>query len=271
MIKNLAIGGGSNRLLLLLALVFGVVCAVLIGVYLSNLDSKDSAGVSSTTVPVVVAAVDIAPLTEITPEMVTVRELPLEAVVTGAFDTTDLAIGQTAQVTIVAGEQVLPSKVVADPSNAVVQFGDDTPLSLVIPDGKRAFSIFLSPVAAAGGLARPGDHVDLILSNTPEASDDAAASIISGDACYVLQDVSVLAIGGTLLRTTSDSDSAGIAAVGAAGGSDTMTLAVSPGEAATLAAVQGSVNGGGVDTQLWVSLRPFTERGATGDLPACGS
>ena len=38
MIKNLAIGGGSNRLLLIFALVLGLTAAVLVGVYLSSLN-----------------------------------------------------------------------------------------------------------------------------------------------------------------------------------------------------------------------------------------
>ena len=67
MIKNLAIGGGSNKLLLISALVLGLLCAVLIGVYLTSLeDGGGSGSTSSATVPVVVATVDIPAATTIT-------------------------------------------------------------------------------------------------------------------------------------------------------------------------------------------------------------
>lgn len=261
MIKNLAIAGGSNKALLFLALILGLVCAVLVGVYLSGLDKDGGSSSSGSTVPVVVASADIAPLTVITEQMLTVKEIPADLALTGTFTSFDQAVGQTAKVQIVAGEPVMATKVTSAAS-AITAYGESAPLSLIIPQGKRAFAIYLSPVAAAGGLSRPGDHVDVLLST--EGSESAPAG-----ACYVLQDVEVLAIGESLKRTASEGDTSGIASASTNVEATAMTLAVTPQEAWQLAAYQKSVNQGNVGQQLWVSLRPFSERGAAGDIPAC--
>ena len=162
MIKNLAIGSGNNRMLLLAALLLGLISAILIGLYLSSLEGSGDSAAPVTTRTVVVAATEIDPLTQITAEMLTAKAIPLDLVLTGAFDDTEDAIGQTAQVSIVPGEQILQSKVTS-PDSALDFFGDEAPLSLIIPEGMRAFTIATSSVGAAGGLVRPGDYVDLIV------------------------------------------------------------------------------------------------------------
>jgi len=121
MIKNLAIGGGSNRLLLIFALVLGLLCAILVGVYLSGLSSSDTTPKTTTTVPVVVALQDIPPLTVVTDTMLTVKNVPTDLAVLGAFTKPADAVGQTAQVQIAAGEQVLPSKVTSTLSAASLE------------------------------------------------------------------------------------------------------------------------------------------------------
>lgn len=268
MIKNLAIGGGSNKLLLVFALLLGLLCAVLVGVYLSSLDSNDNGGGSSSaaTVPVVVAARDIPALTLVTEDMLTIKNMPADVVLAGVFRETSEAVGQTTQVQIVAGEQVLPNKV-SSATGSIREFGADAPVSTLLPQGSRAFTIYLSQVGAVGGLARAGDNVDLILSSDPGATEDGTVS--SGTACYVLQDVKVLATGTTISQTTSDGDIDGLAGVDPAGESSTMTLVVNPSQAISLAAFQKSVSGNSIGQQLWVSLRPFGERGVVADLPTC--
>lgn len=268
MIKNLAIGGGSNKLLLMFALLLGLVCATLVGVYLSGLNSDESDGgnATSATVPVIVAAQDIPALTTVTAEMVTVKSVPADLVLPGVFRASDDVVGQTTQVAIVTGEQVLPTKVTST-AGTISQLGQDSPLSQLIPQGYRAFSIYLSRTASVGGLARAGDHVDLLLSWDTGAFDENASS--SGKACVVLQDVSVLAVGEFLSQTTSDGDVEGLAAVDPNGDAKQMTLAVTPQQSLQLAAFQKSVSDDSVGQQFWVALRPFSERGAVGDLPAC--
>ncbi len=266
MIKNLAIGSGNNRALLLAALLLGLISAILIGIYLSSLDGGEGAPPPVTTRTVVVAAVEITPLTQITPEMLVVKSIPLDLVLTGAFTDTEDAIGQTAQISIVPGEQILQSKVTS-PDSALDFFGVEAPLSLIIPEGMRAFTIATSAVGAAGGLVRPGDYVDLIL--TGEAIDAPEGVLTGASACYVLQNVEVLALNSNLSRTTGSSDAAAIAAVSANPEASRATMAVTSEEAWQLAAAQRSVSGGGVETQLWMSLRPFGDSSIAAGLPTC--
>jgi Flp pilus assembly protein CpaB len=110
--------------------------------------------------------------------------------------------------------------------------------------------------------------VDLLISgeltDVPEVS-----SLTPSTACYVLQNVEILALDSTLKRTASGSDAAGIAAVDTNTEASRATLAVTPSQVWQLAAVQGNVSGGGVDRQLWLSLRPFGDSAAIGGIPTC--
>jgi pilus assembly protein CpaB len=262
MIKNLAIGGGSNRLLLIFALALGLLCAILVGVYLSGLSSSDTAPKTTATVPAVVALQDIPPLTVVTDAMLTVKNVPTDLAVLGAFTKPADVVGQTAQVQITAGEQVIPSKVTSTLSAASL-YGNNVPLSLLLPAGARAFSIAVSQVTSAGGLVRAGDYVDII-SGTSHAAN--APGTTNTSSCYVLQDVEVLVVGGTLANPKSQTNAGALAATLPEPAASVMTFAVSPQNASVLAATQGG-NGG-----LLVALRPFGEHGpAAGNLPTCGS
>jgi len=267
MIKNLAIGGGVNKGFLALALVLGILSAVLIGVFLSSADKGSSGGATSAaTVPVVVAAQDIPAFTRVTETMVTVREVPVDLALAGVFGSAEDVTGQVTQVQVLTGEQVVPAKVTATGVNIPV--GGSAPASFLIPEGKRAFSIALSSVGSAGGLVRAGDYIDILVSGAKTA-EGSQELLTPGASCYMLQDIEVLAIGTTL---KSAGAGAGDAVAGAETntGAKSATLAVTPEEASWLAGAQQSVNGDGVGNQLWVALRPFGEHGQNADLPACG-
>jgi pilus assembly protein CpaB len=271
MIKNLAIGGGSNRLLLIFALVLGLLCAILVGVYLSGLSSSDTTPTTTTTLPVVVAIQDIPPLAVVTDAMLTVKNVPTDLAVLGAFTKPADVVGQTAQGQITAGEQVLPSKVTSAVSAATL-YGNNAPLSLLVPSGARAFSIAVSQVASAGGLVRAGDYIDIISSTSHTTNTDTATSTTSVSSCYVLQDVQVLVVGGTLANPNSQTNAGTLAGTLPDPVATVMTVAVTPQNAGVLAAAQGSPGSGSVGQPLWVSLRPFGEHGpATGNLPICGA
>jgi pilus assembly protein CpaB len=262
MIKNLAIGGGSNRLLLIFALVLGLLCAILVGVYLSGLSGSDTTPTTTTTVPVVVALQDIPPLTVVNDTMLTVKIVPTDLAVLGAFTKPADVVGQTAQVQITAGEQVLPSKVTSTLSAASL-YGNNVPLSLLLPAGTRAFSIAVSQVTSSGGLVRAGDYVDILSSSSQATSDSGATTKVSS--CYVLQDVQVLVVGGTLANPKSQTNAGALAATLPDQAASVMTFAVTPQNASILAAKGGTGNGG-----LFVALRPFGEHGAAaGNLPTC--
>jgi Flp pilus assembly protein CpaB len=256
MIKNIA-AGGSNRTLLFLALLMGLLCAALVGVYLNNLEGGSGGG-SSSTVPVVVAATDIPALTTITSDMVTLSDVPEDMVLAGAFTDPGAVVGKKTQVAIVPGQQLLTTNAV-DAALAQEAYGPDAPLSLIIPAGKRAYAIYVSKVASVGGLARAGDYVDLMLN--ADSADGTTSS-----ACYVMQDVQVLAVGATVASAAPDAS--GVASVATNPDATTYSLAVTPEQALTLAATQRSVSDGSVGKQMWVVLRQFGDHGVAG-VPAC--
>jgi Flp pilus assembly protein CpaB len=262
MIKNLAIGG-SNRGLLLLALLMGAVCAALVGVYLSGLESGGGSGETSATVPVVVAARDIPAQTLIAEDMLVVKDMPEDLALVGSFTQPADLVGLRTQIALVAGQQLQTTNA-SDATIAQEAFGPDAPLSLVIPAGKRAFAIYVSPVASVGGLARSGDYVDLMLSSATGEEGDASTA----PTCLAMQDIQVLAVGQTPLRPAAEGDPTGIDAVAANPQASTYTLAVTDQQAMQLAAAQEGVSESSVGQQLWVVLRPFGDHTPTNG-PAC--
>jgi len=269
MIKNLAIRDASSKTLLLLAIVLGLVTAVLVGIYLKGLDSGGSSASGGPTLNIVVAAQDIPALTRITGDMVTVKALPSDSVLAGTFHTTNQVVGQVTQVDLAAGEQVIAPRIAPTGEAAQETLGANTPLSLVVPEGKRAFSIYSSRVAAVGGLVRPGDYIDVVLSGakTGEGSQDF---LTPGAACYLLQDVQVLAVDENLKGASASGEANAITAAPNAGDAHSTTVAVTADEAWWLAAAQQNVSGDGVGNQLWIVMRPFGEHGQNANLPLCG-
>jgi pilus assembly protein CpaB len=273
MIKNLAAGGGSSRMLLFAALILGLLAAILVGVYLSNLNSDNGTNTSTaggTEVPVVVAAQDIPALTVVTEQMLVVKNIPLDVAVAGAFAKTADVVGQTAQVNVAVGEQVLPAKVTSV-TTAQSQFGVSTPLSLVIPQGMRAISVLIGQVSSAGGLVRPGDHIDLIDPKSVSANTDDGSQVNIGSACYVLQDVKVLTVGTVLASPNASTDANILAAAPVDTLAKLIVVAVNPSDAALVAAAQQTPGDASVEQPLWASLRPFGEHGAVAGVAVCGN
>jgi pilus assembly protein CpaB len=230
MIKNQALGGRSNKGLILLGLFLGFISAVLVVVYLSQSGGGGGGEVSGTEVtPVVVASLDIAAGTRIVEEMVETKDIAADTVLAGVFSDTEVVIGQVARVPLVAGEQVITTKVTA--TGAAIADGENPPLAFVIPEGKRAVSIQVSNVIGASGLIRPGDFVDVIL--TMEVGEDNIAQTI-------LQNVLVLSVDQDVTRAVvSEGEEAPVVGDGTEVNSEatTVTLAVSPahGEVLTVA------------------------------------
>jgi len=270
MIKNLALGGMSNRMPLILGLLLGVISAALIVVYLGQGKGGGSGSgqVSGDGVPTVVASRDIAAGTKITRDMLTVRQLPADVVLQGAFQDPAGVVDKVTSVPIVSGEQVLASKV-SDTGTDLSEFGGDLPLSVTIPSGKRAFAVEVSEVSAAGGLIKPGFYVDVIQSGVTVSATDSSQPV--GTSCYLAQDVEVLAVSQEQVKATSESagSAESIAGAGMAPTAVSLTLAVTPQEAGALAAAQQGVDGEDVGEQVWVSVRPFGEHGVSGDLTMC--
>ena len=264
MIKNQALGGRSNKGLILLGLFLGIVSAVLVVVYLSQASDGGGGDVSGGAVtPAVVATQDIAAGTRVTEEMVEVREISAGAVLAGVFGDTADVIGQVTRIPLVAGEQVIPTKVTA--TGAAIGGVDNPPLAYVVPEGKRAVSVEVSSIIGASGLIRPGDYVDVILTVRIESTDAAEAGgfVLEGGkdeiARTVLQNAQVLTIDQEVTTAVpSEGEETGLAATDDADANSeatTVTLAVSPvhGEVLTVAETCGKNFSG----RLALALRAF--------------
>lgn len=242
MIKNLAIGGGSNRVLLLVALVLGVVSAVLVGVFLSQAGGNGGGnGGVGATVPVVVTAKEVPAGTKITADMVTVKSIPTDVAVPNVFGKLEDVVGKVTRVALVSGEQIVASRLVGAGGEGQVlganSLADVVPLEKpsaacgIDRCGQRALSVAVAAPTSSGGLIRTGDRVDVALAFT------------DGSAVTILQDVEVLALDQNLEKVVSGSTAQGTGGERAVVPTDeensmatTATLAVWPDEAQKLAA-----------------------------------
>jgi Flp pilus assembly protein CpaB len=106
------------------------------------------------TAPVVVAAMPIPARTVVTPDMIRVQQLPLEAVHPAALRTPNDVLGKIVKTPLTADEQVLSTKLFLQ--------RDESGLAFMVPEGMRAVSVGFNEVIGSGGMLLPGDHVDVI-------------------------------------------------------------------------------------------------------------
>jgi len=181
-IQGLTISRG-NRGLLILALITGLVAAIVVFVALNQggggSDNAKTGSAVTTTSAVVVAKSDIAAGTEITADMVKVIEVPNSLLVRDAFTSTQLVVGEAARYPIAAGEQVTRARV--GPNTE----GDG--LAFVVPAGMRAIAVSVDEITGVGGLILPGDRADVIAVIRDQAG-------VNDRVVTVLQDVEVLAV-----------------------------------------------------------------------------
>ena len=183
-----AAGVRSNRSMLLLALLLGLISAVLVFVYLNQ---AGTATVSGDTVRVVVAERDIPARTRIDAGMLTTRSIPAGARLPQAYVEPSEVVGKIARYPITAGEQVLTTKVAAQDRWLGISY--------VVPQGYRAMAVRVDEVVAAGGMVLPGDRVDVLATWRAPSSQ---AQRDSGAEAYVTilvaQNVEVLAVAQTI-------------------------------------------------------------------------
>jgi pilus assembly protein CpaB len=249
------ISRGSGRGLLLLALLFAVVAAVLAFVALSRTSDNKNEASAADTKTVVAAARDIPARTDLKSDMLKTIDVPVDSVLADSYSSTSAIVGQTTRYPLAENEQVTALKIGATNDNV------DQGLSAVLPAGTRGFSITVSEESGVGGMILPGDLVDVIgILNADLVGVDKSVTL--------LQNIEVLAVAqkaqepippvatttatpvasGTLGERPSD--------VKANPSAKTVTLAVTQDQAQLLALVQSKGN-------LALSLRSFGDR-ATG-------
>jgi len=197
-----------SRRLLLLALVAGIVAAILVYVALSRESggTGNSAGGTASTVPAVVAKQDIPARTKITTDMVGLRQMPADDRSELAYTDLSEVVGRVTRYPVATNEQVLSTKVVA--LEGVAETGES--LSYIIPEGKRAISIGVSEVVSSGGLVLPGDYVDVIGVFDVEFT-SATGQTQQQDKYFsrvILQNIEVLAVAQTLVDAPPEAGTA---------------------------------------------------------------
>ena len=152
--------GKTNRRFVLLAIVLGLLGAILVYAAFSRETETGPAtvGVVADT-PVVVAKDDIAARTVVTASMLEVRLVPADTRTDLAYADMNEVIGQATRFPIAANEQILPAKLI--PIDGTL--GTGRSLSFTIPKGMRGIAINASEVQNVGGLVLPGDYVDILV------------------------------------------------------------------------------------------------------------
>lgn len=151
------------------------------------------------TVDVLVAAKDLSAGERLGANGVQWRAWPREGISPDMFardampDAAEKMTNARARVTMVAGEPILPGK--------IVQLGESGFMSSVLPPGMLAVSVPISELSAVSGFVLPNDRVDVILRRVASV-DDLGNKVSTGEA--VITNVKVLAINQTLPSDSSD-------------------------------------------------------------------
>jgi pilus assembly protein CpaB len=177
-----------NRRYLLLTIIFAALSAILVYAAVARGGGNTKQAESATlTGSMVVAKTDIPARIQVTADMLTLKDVPLDMRPAAALTNVDDAIGKVTRYPISAGEELTATKIV---SLQGTQTTDS--LSFVVPKGMRAISIQADQVISAGGLVLPGDYVDIMsVLNGVKADGTTIQDYV---AKTILQNVQVLAV-----------------------------------------------------------------------------
>lgn len=208
----------------MLAALFGILSAMLMFAFLNSrggdksVDDVLNSGAGAESVVVVTKPINVGD--KITSDMLGTATMPKSALIPGYVPAADAKSleGKVATTPIFPGEQVLTSK--------VSTYDGQNTLAWKVPDGMRAVSLQVPHEAwITAGLPQPGDRIDVLgistLTRTDPLTGEDVPDTVAG---YVAQDVQVLAIAQTLVKSVTNVD--------AKKGSDA-SAAGAPGTAAT--------------------------------------
>jgi Flp pilus assembly protein CpaB len=248
-------------------LIAGLIAAVVVFVAVRGSDDDDSVGAVPTGgSAAVVAAQDISAGTEITAEMVEVKTVPDDLLISGVYDDTDVVVGDVAKVAIAQGEQINSDKL-----GLLVPDG----LTGVLAPGQRAMAIEVDQATAVGGLLLPGDHVDIIATYVVDVAPGLGDDFDILRTETILQDIEVLSVAQEAQEPVAQGESSSTADeqqsedyisgeipddVEEQPDASTITVALSSQQVQFLVEKQQHAK------RIWASVRPFGDR-STVDLP----
>lgn len=158
-------------LLLILTLVSGSVAGYSVLQYLEDRPTPVFAAQSRvSSQSVVVAARDLDVGTTVGSEDVRLVDWPGEAVPNGYARSVDEVLGRGVITEVATNEPLISSKL------ADAEAGGGLPI--VIPPGMRAVSVKVDEVIGVAGFVVPGTRVDVVLTMTPQNSNDAMSRVI---------------------------------------------------------------------------------------------
>ncbi|MFC1646404.1 Flp pilus assembly protein CpaB [Candidatus Omnitrophota bacterium] len=144
----------NKRLLsIIIAAVMALLAVVMVNAYLNREKQKYQLQLQQT--QVVVATKHIPKGTTILPQMIKPIGFPVKYMQPGVLNNPNIAVGKIAAVDILQNEQVLQTKL------TTVRKVQDS-LAVRLPQGKRAFTIDITPLMAVGGDIKAGDYIDII-------------------------------------------------------------------------------------------------------------
>jgi len=168
-----------RRLVLILGLVLGLAAAAAVFVLLSRQPSGTGPVPTPVQQTIVVAAVDIKSHSQILTEMLTTLQVPESPVFNNVATDPTQVVGNIALVNIAKG-QPLQASIYSNgnPTGVTILAPGET----VSPDSPiwRAVSVQVPNERAVGGLVGAGDHVDLIVTLSPQLHDP------SGGPCVII-------------------------------------------------------------------------------------
>ena len=187
--------------MLMLAIVLGIASFALMFAFLNSRDGGNSDVEKALSGPgaeeVVVAARVIQAGEKITADMLQVETIPGSALLDGRFNTITGVEGQIASSPIYPREQVT--------TNKITPLAGEQTLAFKVPKGMRALSLQVPHEAwITGGLPQPGDRIDVIAISTLVKIDPLTGEErpdLAG--AYLAQDVEVLAVSQTLIRSVT--------------------------------------------------------------------
>lgn len=188
----------------ILALISAVITAVLLYNFLTTLSEPAQVEVIKSVV--ITASVNIQPNTLITQDMLKTTKFSVEAIHVDAIKETKLAIGKVSSSEIMAGEQILSSKLIsAEGGN-----GNGT-LAYEIKKGTRAITIGVGNLSGLAGMIKPKNTVDIIaqLQKTPAQPNGEEKAM--DYTTMLAENITVLAVDNVLSQDGKSSNEDGVA------------------------------------------------------------
>jgi len=184
----------KSKIILLLALLFGLTAAG--GTYFFLANIRETYRQSGDFTKVVVARQRIPARTQITAQMIDLKELPAKYINEQAVVDPGETVGKITRAEILPGEQILRDRLVKDKDSM-------DGLSFLVTPGKRAVTISVNDVSGLAGFLKAGDRVDVLATFDLQGAPGQDKSSITS---MVVQNVDVLSVDQNTSSTPSSPD-----------------------------------------------------------------